>query len=297
MFRALWRKELSHGFVLPMKARFLLLLPLLVFSFSSCTLQDQVELMEREQRRVRSESLDLRNENLALRKDVENFRSNLADTRASLQEIQSDLSSIKAKLDEVRYTTDRQIGQSTKQGEQRIRDLEGKVGKLEEDLKAQANVLKQREQELASLQSSKAPGKESSGDSGQKASEAESARKDYEDALRLIERKDFRTAIGRFKEFINKYPSSDFSDNAQYWIGESHYALKEYDQAILEFDAVKRKYPSGDKVPAALLRQGFAFAELGDKVDARLILQELVERFPQSPEAGKARQKLKTIKS
>src|SRR3989338_7662626 len=46
-----------------------------------------------------------------------------------------------------------------------------------------------------------------------------------------------------------------------------------------------------------LLKQGFAFAELGDKVDARLILQELVDRYPQAPEAGKAKQKLKALES
>jgi TolA-binding protein len=36
---------------------------------------------------------------------------------------------------------------------------------------------------------------------------------------------------------------------------------------------------------------------LGDKVDARLILQELVDRYPQSEETGKAKQKLKTLGS
>jgi TolA-binding protein len=73
--------------------------------------------------------------------------------------------------------------------------------------------------------------------------------------------------------------------------------LKEFDQAILEFDAVRRKYPDGDKVAAALLKQGFAFAELGDRVDARLILQELVDRYPKSEEAVKAKQKLKALGS
>jgi TolA-binding protein len=73
--------------------------------------------------------------------------------------------------------------------------------------------------------------------------------------------------------------------------------LKEFDQAILEFDAVRRKYPNGDKVPAALLKQGFAFAELGDRVDARLILQELIERYPLSAEATKAKERLKTLRS
>ncbi len=81
------------------------------------------------------------------------------------------------------------------------------------------------------------------------------------------------------------------------WLGECHYALREFDQAIIEFDAVRRKYPQGDKVPAALLKQGYAFAELGEKVNARLILQELVEKYPQSSEAAKAKVKLKALES
>ena len=48
-------------------------------------------------------------------------------------------------------------------------------------------------------------------------------------------------------------------------------------------------------MPASLLKLGFAFAELGDKVDARLILQELVDRYPQSEAATKAKDKLKVL--
>ena len=50
-------------------------------------------------------------------------------------------------------------------------------------------------------------------------------------------------------------------------------------------------------MPAALLKQGFAFAELGDKVDARLILQELIARYPEAPEATKAKEKVKALES
>jgi TolA-binding protein len=45
------------------------------------------------------------------------------------------------------------------------------------------------------------------------------------------------------------------------------------------------------------LKQGFAFAELGEKVNARLILQEVVEKYPQSAEAVRARQRLKSLES
>jgi len=63
------------------------------------------------------------------------------------------------------------------------------------------------------------------------------------------------------------------------------------------FYEVRRRYPQSDKVPAALLRQGFAFAELGEKLNARLVLQDVVEKYPQSPESVRAKQKLKSLES
>jgi TolA-binding protein len=50
-------------------------------------------------------------------------------------------------------------------------------------------------------------------------------------------------------------------------------------------------------VAAALLGQGSAFSELGEKLNARLVLQELLEKYPQSPEAGRAKQRLKALES
>ena len=72
-------------------------------------------------------------------------------------------------------------------------------------------------------------------------------------------------------------------------------AVGETDQAILEYQTVIEKYPGGNKVQAALLKQGFAFASMGDKANARLILQELIEKYPNSSEAKIARQKLSTL--
>jgi TolA-binding protein len=46
-------------------------------------------------------------------------------------------------------------------------------------------------------------------------------------------------------------------------------------------------------VPASLLKQGFAFYNLGDKANARLILTELLKKYPKSNESKIARQKLK----
>ncbi|MBU1163265.1 MAG: tol-pal system protein YbgF, partial [Proteobacteria bacterium] len=98
-----------------------------------------------------------------------------------------------------------------------------------------------------------------------------------------------------FKDLINKFPKSVHADNAQFWIGDSYYSEKWYEKAILEYQKVIEEYPKGNKVPASLLKQGFAFLNLGDKANARLILQELVNKYPKSNEAKIATKKLKEL--
>jgi tol-pal system protein YbgF len=277
-----------------MNRTYIVLLASAAAALSACVTPQQLDIIEREQRTLRGQTSTSRG-------DLDSIRAGLADTSANVDQMRRETNALKEKMEEVRYQLDRQIGRSTKEGDQRIKDLEAKVGKVGEELKAQAGLLKAREDEIRALREgmqAKAAETASVGVAAEKAAgESEAAKKDYDEAWRLVERKDFRAAIPRFRVFLKKYPNSDFADNAQYWLGECYYGLKEYDQAILEFDAVRRKYPKSDKVPAALLKQGFAFAELGDKVDARLILQELVDRYPQSEEAAKAKQKLKTLGS
>jgi len=274
--------------------RRMLLLALSITSASACAQPQQIELLEREQRRIRSDHASVHNE-------VESMRSSLADTRANMQQLQREFSALKERIEETRYQVGRQIGQSSRDGDQRVKDLEARVAKLSEGFKAQEGQLKAREDELRELQKNlrqqPVPGGVSAESTEISAAENDAVRRDYEIAWRALEKKDYRVAIGRFKEFLQKHPKSTLANNAQYWIGESHYALREFDQAILEFDAVRSRYPQADKVPAALLKQGFAFAELGEKVNARLILQEVVEKYAQSPEAVQAKQKLRSLES
>jgi tol-pal system protein YbgF len=263
---------------------------------SSCVQPQQIELIEREQRRIRGDTTNVQSE-------VEAMRANLADTRANLQQLQRDFSALKERIEETRYQVGRQIGQSSREGDQRVKDLEARVGKLDEALKAQDALIQSREDELKQLkdsiaaQSASAAAQPSDGATEAATGESEAVRRDYAAAARALEKKDYRTAITRFKEFLKKNPKSRLANNAQYWIGECYYALREFDQAIVEFDAVRRKYPQGEKVPAALLKQGFSFAELGEKVNARLVLQELVEKYPQSQEAARAKTRLKALES
>ena len=269
---------------------------------SACVNPQQVELLERDQRRLRGDLTTLQT-------NIDGVRSSLADTRANIQQMQGDLSAIKERIDETRVQVGRQIGQTSRDGDQRVKNLETRLAKIEEESKSQAQSLKTREDELKQLresaqaaQAEQAVQQQSSPTSAgyaeaAQAAESDIVRRDYESAWRNFEKKDYRVAITRFREFLKKHQKSRLAPSAQFWIGESHFALREFDKAIVEFDEVRRKYPQAERVPAALLRQGSAFAELGEKLNARLVLQELLEKYPNSAEAPRAKQRLKALES
>ena len=66
--------------------------------------------------------------------------------------------------------------------------------------------------------------------------------------------------------------------------------------ALQEFRKVPEMYPSGNKVPDALLKIGFAYAALGDKPTATKTMRQLVDAYPQSEAAKSARIRLKELK-
>ena len=55
------------------------------------------------------------------------------------------------------------------------------------------------------------------------------------------------------------------------------------------------KYPKANKVPAAILLLADTFADSGDKIDARLVLEKLIGDYPNSDEAERGRQKLRSL--
>ena len=118
----------------------------------------------------------------------------------------------------------------------------------------------------------------------------------YDRALNKIrEEQDFTAGRELMEAFLKRYPEHDLAVNAAYWIGETYYAEKNYEQAILQFEEIIQKYGDHPKVASAMLKQALAFESTGDQATARLLLQRVIERYPLSDEAGKAKQKLQTL--
>ena len=75
---------------------------------------------------------------------------------------------------------------------------------------------------------------------------------------------------------------AELADNAQYWIGESHYSLQQYQLARTAFMNIVRRYPGAETVPDALFKAARCLVELCDGSGAIDELVRLVREHPRS---------------
>ena len=117
----------------------------------------------------------------------------------------------------------------------------------------------------------------------------------YQRAFNLLKKSQYDQAKKAFKNFLKNYPESDYSDNAQYWLGETNYVMQKYDVAINEYQALLSMFPNSKKVSHALLKIGYSYAELGNVSDAEKILIEVVQEYPGTTAARLAEERLRKI--
>ena len=127
--------------------------------------------------------------------------------------------------------------------------------------------------------------------------------REYEAAFRLYRSGEYASAVDRFGAFLQTHASSDYADNALFWMGECYFKLGDHEQAVLTFAEVVERYPDGNKVPDALYRQGRAMLALGDSSGqpenytpaARQVFERIVAEYPDSERVGEARRQLEKL--
>jgi tol-pal system protein YbgF len=119
---------------------------------------------------------------------------------------------------------------------------------------------------------------------------------EYDAAFALLKQGQYERAGKRFRDFIRAHPKSPLADNAQYWIGESAYVVRNFRQALEEFSKLLREHPASPKAPDAMLKVGYCYYELADWGKARETLNQVLTRYPNTPVARSAEQRLAKMK-
>ena len=253
-------------------------------------------------------------------RESDQLRTQLADSRAANEAMRQEIEKVRGEMEELRYRVDRtaKARLTPTVSPTQVQSLEDRVAVLERQLVMQKEATIPHPAPTIPPPSAATPSPSTSTEPPQVAAvpapaptpppvlslpiedeillakETPEVQEDYRNAWQALNAQQYDKAIQQFRTFQRKNPASELADDAQYWIGESYFTRRDYNRAILEYNDVL-KYRKGDKVPAALLRQSQAFVEIGDKTDARLILQKLINDHPNSKQAKEARERLQNL--
>tara|TARA_Y100000817_G_scaffold157243_1_gene123007 strand:+ start:6644 stop:7423 length:780 start_codon:yes stop_codon:yes gene_type:complete len=119
-------------------------------------------------------------------------------------------------------------------------------------------------------------------------------KRNYIDALSFYNDGKYNEAIQSFSSLVLNNPNHKLSDNSQFWLGESYYALKNYKRAIVEFEKVFQ-FKEEDKWDDAQLKLGICFQKIGNYSRARIEFEKLINNYPGSEYYKRAQQYLRQL--
>jgi len=191
------------------------------------------------------------------------------------------------------------LGQQTTDAGSKVDQISGQVQALHDavdELKARlAKVSKQlddmqtAQQNIVAPPAGSAPGGSPGADSAPAAPPADQL---YNDGLRDYNAAKNDLASQEFTQYLQVYGNTDLAGNAQFYLGEIAYRQGNFNGAVQAYNKVLDQYPGGNKSAAAQLKKGYALLELGQRDAGVQELRSLISRYPKSPEALQARDRL-----
>jgi len=118
----------------------------------------------------------------------------------------------------------------------------------------------------------------------------------FDEAFRNLQEGRYPEAAGGFEGFLNRHPDSQLAPDAYYWLGETHYTVRDFARARDAFVALGVNHPDSDKLPDALLKLGYVYDALGDKTKARRVLEKLMQTYPDSQAASLGQARLNMLR-
>jgi tol-pal system protein YbgF len=269
-------------------------------------LNQQIQLINDKITGVEQGSVSIKDETAGIRKEIEktnektdqaiqSLRGSLAENRAATTELRDQIQQIRGAIDGLRRDLSSSSARTSKREEEE-KGLREKLDNLTFKINFIENFLgigKKGETADAAVEKNGKPPAPLKEAIGKGKTDKESL---YTAAYELFREAKYEKSREGFENFLKLHPDTEFSDNAQFWIGECYYFEKKYEKAIVEYDKVVKKYPEGNKVPFALLKQGLSFEKLGDKASAKLLLQQVIRDFPNTSQSRIARTKLLEIR-
>jgi tol-pal system protein YbgF len=117
----------------------------------------------------------------------------------------------------------------------------------------------------------------------------------YNNALRDYNAGKNDLAIQEFSDYVKYYPNTDLAGNSYFYLADIEFKQGNFQEAAKSYDQVVQNFPTGNKAPTAQLKKAYALIELGQKDEGIAELRFVIQRYPRSPEATQARDRLRKM--
>lgn len=274
-----------------MKTRRLLLIPAILLS--ACASQKDLSYVQGEVSQLKQESTVIKQQSAGSYSEMTQYREEVASLNGKIDELQYDYRTSKKRLD----MEDSLLVRKADDLENRIARIEQYLG-IESTGKDKSSVPKVLPPPPSSSTSSHSSGstsaqpKEEAPVATQGAVSPATGEALLSEGLIKMKKEDFAGARESFNAFMTGNPKSPKVADAQFFLAETYYNEKWYEKAILEYQTVIARYTKSPKRPAALYKQGLSFAKIGDEANAKARYKDVVNLYPQSPEAKLAQKNL-----
>jgi tol-pal system protein YbgF len=235
----------------------------------------------------------------------------VSDLLIQTQSMTSEFQMLTGKFEEVKFFSEKSLSELTENKDiltAKVKELEGAVEDLHKQISDIKTALAAVEEDQKKADDRRRTAKAENGNTSKKpAGSAQKQQKTSGAAATSTRTKikdiymagyqalrEGKTAQARekFSSILKSYPKSEYSDNARFWIGESYFKDENYPDAILSYEDLFKNNPDSDKVPGAMLKQGLAFYAIKDVKTGNIILEKLIEKYPDSEPAKLARKKM-----
>jgi tol-pal system protein YbgF len=117
----------------------------------------------------------------------------------------------------------------------------------------------------------------------------------YSNAIRDRNSGNYTLSKNEFSDYLKNFPDGPFAANAEFYSGEIAYQQGAFGDAISAYDSVITNYAHSSMVAPAMLEKGRALIETKKPTSAQHEFRELMRRFPNTDEAKKAEAELRSI--
>ncbi|ARP85579.1 tol-pal system protein YbgF [Bordetella genomosp. 9] len=117
----------------------------------------------------------------------------------------------------------------------------------------------------------------------------------YDGAIERFRNGQYKEAAEAFTAFLALYPNSQLAPTAQFYLGSSRYATKDFKGAIDQLQTMVKNAPDNPRAPDALLVIAGSQIELNNRAGAKATLQRIVKDYPNTPAADTAKNRLQLL--